>query len=89
MNFKEFAQLIKNRRLELDLKGRDIAAMLGETDDFRVYLSRIETGKEIPSPKLIRKLASVLGIDEKLLIDKAIQCKKEEYAEIIENKYNE
>lgn len=60
-------QKIKQRRLELQLTQRELAARLGYTD--HTTLTRIESGKtDLPQSRLVQ-VAQVLGVPPSYLID--------------------
>jgi len=59
---------IKERRLELNMSGRQLARESGISSG---YLSQIELGQFIPKPAVLLKLAKPLCIDYELLLIKA------------------
>ena len=58
MYIMEVGKVIKIKRIEKDLKGKELASKVDITEQ---YMSNIEHGKRNPSLKLLKKLAKELG----------------------------
>ena len=58
MYIMEVGKVIKIKRIEKDLKVKELASKVEITEQ---YMSNIEHGKRNPSPKLLKKLAKELG----------------------------
>ena len=58
MNIMEIGKVIKIKRIEKDLKVKELASKVDITEQ---YMSNIEHGKRNPSLKLLKKLAKELG----------------------------
>lgn len=65
---KEFSNIIKNKRLEMNLSLRD----LGELSDLdHSYIGRLEKGSSLPSRETVVKLAKALDLSVEELLVKA------------------
>jgi transcriptional regulator with XRE-family HTH domain len=61
---KGFAQIIRNRRRQLDLTQEDVARRIGTSV---AYIAHLEAGRRHPSEKVVISLAEVLGLDPREL----------------------
>ncbi len=61
----KIGKVLKMIRLSLSLKQCEMAGMVGVASN---YLSRIESGKEEPSLKVMRQISTALGLPNDLLI---------------------
>lgn len=71
--------LIYNARHDKNLTLEELAHKLGSPKLSRMYLSSLEKGKEIPSPRLLFKICSVLDIDLKEASSAAREAKIQRY----------
>ncbi len=68
MKEKSFGELVSFLRKKKGWRQDDLAKQIGVA---RSVISDYETGKTLPKPERMRKLAEVLGVDFKLLLEKA------------------
>jgi transcriptional regulator with XRE-family HTH domain len=61
---RNFGQIIRERRRQLDLTQEEIARRIGTSTP---YIGHLESGKRHPSEKVVTKLADVLGLDRREL----------------------
>ena len=77
---------LARRRLQLEYK--EIVSRLGRKCS-PSYLTRIEVRGEIPNPEMVIRLALVLGLDTKMMLEKAKKEKLESYKKILERRYKD
>lgn len=65
---KTFGDIIRDKRVEVDLSLRDLAKRLELTPS---YLSDIENNRRIPAEEVIRDIVHILGLDFDLLMARA------------------
>jgi SOS regulatory protein LexA len=79
---KEFQEFLKTKREERGLSVRGLAELAGIS---HTHLSQIETNKRgIPKPEILKKLVEPLGVDYKILMEKAGYINHETKQETIE-----
>ena len=61
---RTFGQVIRDRRLQLDLTHQEVARRIKTSTPYVEYL---ESGKRHPSEKIVTRLAEVLGLDRREL----------------------
>jgi len=59
---RTFAQVIRDRRLQLDLTQEEVARRIKTSTP---YIGHIESAKRHPSDKIVTRLAEVLGLDRR------------------------
>lgn len=62
---------LRESRRRAELTVRDLADRLGKTAG---YISRIENGREIPSPELLCQIADVLNVPAEELLDLVVDA---------------
>lgn len=76
--------LLKRARNEKKMRLEDVAKGIKLT---ATYIGRIEQGKEIPKPDVLRAIAKVLGLPPDELIKLAIKQKVKHYEALLKQKY--
>lgn len=72
--YVKFGRLIRRMRLGVGLSQRDLASKSGFNNS---YLSRIENGERMPSPRILRKLSNILPVSyEELVVASGILASK-------------
>jgi transcriptional regulator with XRE-family HTH domain len=61
---RSFGHVLRERRLQLDLKQEDVARRIKTSTP---YIGHLESGKRHPSDKIVTRLAEVLGLDRREL----------------------
>jgi transcriptional regulator with XRE-family HTH domain len=61
---RSFGPVLRERRLQLDLKQEDVARRIKTSTP---YIGHLESGKRHPSDKIVTRLAEVLGLDRREL----------------------
>jgi transcriptional regulator with XRE-family HTH domain len=61
---RSFAQVVRDRRLQLDLQQEELARRIKTSTP---YIGHLESGKRHPSDKIVTRLAEVLGLDRREL----------------------
>ncbi|MFZ0889748.1 MAG: helix-turn-helix transcriptional regulator [Candidatus Binataceae bacterium] len=61
---RDFGQVIRERRRQLDLTQEQVARRIGTSIP---YVGHLESGKRHPSDKVVMRLADVLGVDRRWL----------------------
>lgn len=79
-----FGEAMKILRKRKRLYMPELAKKVGVVQS---YISRIERGLEIPSSKLARRIAKVLGASEDMFNDLAMDDKKEFFNNYVEKQY--
>lgn len=59
---RNFGQVIRDRRRQLDLTQEDVARRISTSTP---YIGHLESGKRHPSEKVVTKLADVLGLERR------------------------
>lgn len=80
-----FGFLLKKRRRELGFSGQTMALLIERSP---AYVTKMETGKEIPSPAMVREIVKRLNLsDPKPFIEAAINDKALRYVRRLETAY--
>ena len=61
---RSFGQVLRDRRMQLDLQQEDVARRIKTSTP---YIGHLESGKRHPSDKIVTRLAEVLGLDRREL----------------------
>ncbi len=81
-----FGDVVKAARANLKLTVNDFLFKLGNCAS-RAYITKIELHDEIPAKELVEKIALVLELDEKYLIELAKEGKRKQFEKALSKKY--
>jgi len=85
-----FGDLVKNFREENGLVGSEFIKKLGSDVKISLtYLSNIERKGEIPGPQVVLRIADLIRIDRKYLIQIAIREKIKAYEDRLDSRYQQ
>lgn len=82
---KNFSSIFKEARYKSGLTNLELADKL---DLSSAYISKIEVGRDVPAPDILKKICKFFNLDLNDMINLIIKTKVEEYKKTLEDKYN-